>query len=312
MLFEPPTADLQPDLRAFDPDKQDALTLPYRNRSVLFLGDGNLTYSHGLCRTEDSLHDPYDGTYHHFSAYVVTTEFKTEKECMTYEGTKTRLQELNKSGALCCFNIDARQLEKHFPKNQFKIIFFNCPDQIESEPSEEDEAPIDKTAELVEGFFTSASLVQEEGARICMTLIQPNEPPGASVFYQAKKYNIIEASKKSGYTLVKMRTPFDYQHQKTKGFRKVEAATDRIEFLFRKGIALSDPDEWVSEGDYLDRETKQRVKASFFKYPITDEKRSYFAELKEVGQEICAIKAEKEKHARAEESSSDDGGEWGF
>ncbi len=300
MFLPPAAAAAQPDLRAFDPDKKDALTLPYRNRSVLFLGDGNFTCSHGVCSAEDSLYDPYDGAHHPFSTYVVTTEFKPAEECFLRDGTKERVRELNKSGALSCFNIDAGRLQEHFPENKFKIIFFNCPDVA---------ASLDGNAELVQRFFRSASLVQEEGARICMTLMQPSESPEAPIFYQSRKYNIVQASQQNGYTLLKMRTPFAYQHQKTEKFRKHDDALDLVEFVFRKGIGLGDPDEWVSDGEYLHKDTKESVKARFFTYPISNEEQSYFEELKQTSGEIFAIRTEKERTAQAEvteESSSDE------
>lgn len=290
-------------------------------KEVLFLGEGNFQFSAKVCEQEDLLYNPSDAYRFKFSNYVIVTEYKTESECNKYPGTKKRITSLRHSGALPQFGTNAKTLHVHYPTTSLKMILFNCPDaKFGDLPESLSEASgSDPTVELVSVFFGSARRVQPDGARIYLTLLQPEESENDCIYYQGHKYGVVDAASSNGYRLIDIREVLDYDHQKTAGHRKVQDAANGMKQLVFEKLEAPFDDPSIVEGSCVDRVTGEETSVRYYRTATVGGLTGYDHDLREITGKIFEIEAEKREKERlekygelssSEESSSDDDEVW--
>ena len=146
-----------------------------------------------------------------------------------------KIESLKNRGVTVLLGLDATQLDTDpgTAGKIFKRIHWNCPHDGSNYKNQ-------TLPPIIEKFFLSASLMQEDGDQIQITLAQPQDVFDKSPFYQGVVYNIVQAARTGGYGLKKKRSfgperyP-GYQHEQTGRSDSAPGANRQRQFIFVKG-----------------------------------------------------------------------------
>lgn len=239
-----------------------AITCSGNHKTRLFIGDGNFSYTQAFIEKHDSKveHNEESSLAHsiistelvskiHCSMCDLISSFEhhqissTESENTTSESTSqdscddcssiiSRIENLKSKGATILLGINATSISTHeaFKEKKFARIHWNCPH--DGSNFQHQTLPV-----IILNFFRECSKMQDPKGRIHITLAQP---AGKKNFYQGYVYDISQAARQTGYTLIKKRK-FEtsrypgYQHTQTNSNSKA-SVTDKgmREFIFEK------------------------------------------------------------------------------
>ncbi len=211
---------------------------------ILIVGDGNFSFTEALVnRRRQGL---AQRTHHKdlkFGSRVLATEYIKEKECLTANETRARVNSLLALGVTFEFGIDATKIHQIYQGRTFKRIQWNCPDG--NRPFCDHSPQLRLT---IEQFVLASSYLQKTGGKLHMSLIGPEAHPDHTT-WQAMHYGIANAVEGSGYVLHSIKqsgskryTYHDsgghaksWTHKKTSGFKDVGAFSEGVnEFVFKR------------------------------------------------------------------------------
>ena len=239
-----------------------AMTCFGDHKTRLFIGEGNFSYTqafiqkhdkkaghnaesslaHSIISTElvskihcsmcdfvSSFQDQYISSPESESA---STPLGQTSSCDDCSSIISRIENLKSMGVTVFLGIDATSLSTYdaFKEKKFARIHWNCPHDGSNFQNQ-------TLPPIILRFFEECSKIQDPKGRIHITLAQP---VGKKGFYQGYVYNISQAARQTGYTLIKKRkfeiTRYpDYQHTQTKSNSKASVTDQGMrEFVFEK------------------------------------------------------------------------------
>ncbi|KAM9968879.1 hypothetical protein ACTFIW_000282 [Dictyostelium discoideum] len=281
-----------------------------RHHKILFVGEGNFSFSTSLLKKHNQKYHTNDNQFLKITAsdlYVCETVFNEFKDCedvlketgvKTYKcitvfcGTKNdkkcenclltieNIKFLINSQCKVIFGQDARKI--HESNEKYSKIYWSMP---------HDNSSFKKGTlpHLISDFCLSCSEVQKLGDKVHLIISQTlnvNNPTIHTQFQQACIYNIIESPFIAGYTLEK-RIKFDnqrykeYIHQRTEGTKTgLGNCVDPMEFVFKKsGIILENYKNVASKFrsvDELDLQGNDKDRINEYKIMIQSSYKTYY------------------------------------
>ncbi|CAL1573500.1 unnamed protein product [Knipowitschia caucasica] len=124
------------------------------SRSILFVGEGNFSYSASLCQS-------LSGS----DTSITASCLQQEDEALRHEGSATNVQIIREAGGTVLFNIDCTRLGEHesLKGNLFDLVIFNFPHCGRK-------SGVKKNRELLKNFFLSCVQVLSEDGEVHVSL----------------------------------------------------------------------------------------------------------------------------------------------
>ncbi len=183
----------------FDEKTNNKTDKKYKKR--LFLGEGDFSYTVSLLWKQRLKHPQ-------LATAIIATEFLSKgalADCTYGEQFTRNCDELEQWGVDVQFEIDAKNLQAHFPKTQFHRINFNCPQTTSGNYRGQIE---DRPATLISRFLGSADKILSANGRIHIVLPNNHEPLSAKTLVQDftnVQYRLMEALHNKSHVVVAKR-----------------------------------------------------------------------------------------------------------
>ncbi|KAM9968880.1 hypothetical protein ACTFIW_000283 [Dictyostelium discoideum] len=270
-----------------------------RHHKILFVGEGNFSFSTSLLKKHNQKYHTNDNQFLKITAsdlYVCETVFNEFKDCrdvLKETGVKTykcitvfcgitndkkcenclltieNIKFLINSQCKVIFGLDARKI--HESNEKYSKIYWSM-------PHDNSRYKTGTLPHLISDFCLSCSEAQKLGDKVHFIIAQVYKDDYSAIhtqFQQGIVYNIIEGPFIAGYTLEK-RIHFKnnryegYKHQNTQGTMTIDSSVGRMEFVFKKsGIILENYKNVASkfrrfcvidlEGDEEDRINEYKI-----------------------------------------------------